>query len=110
MKTMENNSSLESLSIATSKIKVGELHALVSAPQRNTTLKTLGLQSGFKSHYNSDDEVNQLVPTGASHRAEYSLCGKSNSQGHFEAERGGTPVSNRRRIFHLKRCRRIEHS
>jgi hypothetical protein len=31
-----------------------------------------------------------------------------NSQGHFEAERKGTPVSDQRRIFHLKRCRRVE--
>jgi hypothetical protein len=70
VKMMEENSSLESLRISISskggKIKVKELFTLVSALQRDTTLKTLGFQLESvlftKLSFDlTDDEVNQLV-------------------------------------------------
>jgi hypothetical protein len=62
LRMMEQNSSLDSLSISTDcNIKVEELFALVSALQRHTTLKTLGLQDSDESLSLTDDEVNQLV-------------------------------------------------
>jgi hypothetical protein len=91
VKIMEDNTFLESLTIATdskarrwvaedfpsfsiprmgSKVKFEELLVLVSALQRDTTLKTLGFQTSFQTAYRpysrtiplTDDEVNILVP------------------------------------------------
>jgi hypothetical protein len=94
VKMMEDNTCLESLTIATdsqirrqenplfqstsirmgSKVKFEELSVLVSALQRDTTLKTLGFQTssqtGFQTGFRlssriiflTDDEVDQLVP------------------------------------------------
>jgi hypothetical protein len=62
VKMMEDNHFLESLTIYNDWIKVGELLALVSALQLNTTLKTLGFQFHcFRDIYLTVDEVNQLV-------------------------------------------------
>jgi hypothetical protein len=65
VKMMEDNPCLESLKIGNgSKIKIEELFALLSALQRDTTLKTLGFQSGYDrdtSLYLNDDELSQLV-------------------------------------------------
>jgi hypothetical protein len=58
------NAFLESLTIIENNgscIQVEELFALVSALQLDTTLKTLGFQSSFKSLCLTDDEANQLV-------------------------------------------------
>jgi hypothetical protein len=64
MKMLENTF-LESLTIidySSSAIKVEEWLALLSALELNTTLKTLGFQSGcFEDMYFSVDEANQLV-------------------------------------------------
>jgi hypothetical protein len=70
VKMMGDNPFLESLVISTDtkmdhfKITFEELSALVSALQRNKTLKTLGFQTGFRLIFRvillSDDEVNQL--------------------------------------------------
>jgi hypothetical protein len=67
VKLIEENSFLENLTIETEgrDIQFEELFALVSALQRDTTLKTLGFQSyqwPFESLYLTGDEVNQLVP------------------------------------------------
>jgi hypothetical protein len=85
---MEDNPFLESLTIATSskikrvvsnslvvqnftiptgsKVKFEEYLTLVSALQRDTTLKTLGFRTGFRISipivYLTNDEANQLVP------------------------------------------------
>jgi hypothetical protein len=63
VKMMQDNHFLESLTIETEYggIQFEELFALVSALQRDTTLKTFGFQS-HESIYLSDDEVKQLVP------------------------------------------------
>jgi hypothetical protein len=66
VKMLEENSFLESLIVATGyNIKFEELLALVSALQRNTTLKYLGFQSTIENLlyklYLNDDEVNQLA-------------------------------------------------
>jgi hypothetical protein len=60
---IEDNPFLESLIITTGhKIEYEESLVLVSALQRDTTLKTFGFQSHV-SIYLADDEVNQLVST-----------------------------------------------
>jgi hypothetical protein len=62
VKLIEENSSLESLTIysVSGKIKVEDFFTLVSALQRHTTLKTLGYCAGELSL--TDGEVTKLVP------------------------------------------------
>jgi hypothetical protein len=71
VKMMEDNPFLESLAIVNdndaSSGEFEELSALLSALQRDRTLKTLGFRTGllrhpFRTILLSDDEVNRLVP------------------------------------------------
>jgi hypothetical protein len=63
VKMMEENPSLETFTITTgSNIKFEALFEIISALQRDSTLKTLGFQSFHNSLSLSDVEVNQLVP------------------------------------------------
>jgi hypothetical protein len=64
LKMLEEIPFLESLAIIENNghgIEVEELLALISTPQLNATLKTLGFHSSFGSLHLTDDEANQLV-------------------------------------------------
>jgi hypothetical protein len=65
IRTVGSNPLINS-TVAGSKVNFEELSALVSALQRNTTLKSLGLQTGFRRSYwivhLTDNEAKQLVP------------------------------------------------
>jgi hypothetical protein len=71
VKMIEENPSLESLTIKSTvgeirNIKFEEFLELISALQLNTTLKTLGFQTGFQYYHDvldlADYEVNQFIP------------------------------------------------
>jgi hypothetical protein len=109
---IEEKPFLESLTILTGwDIRFEELMAIVSALQLDTTLNTLDVQPyDFFNNILTEDEVKQLVSILMKKLwADVFLAGLSSSRGRFEAEQCGTPVSDRRRIFDLKRCRRIEY-
>jgi hypothetical protein len=128
MKLVEHNPFVleESLKIKgiDSKIEVEELFALFSALQRDTTLKTVGCHVAIHQYSCetllslTDNEVKEPVPVPVIVKnyggglellvPDLSCADDRVVRAHFEAQRGGTPVSDRRRIFHLKRTRRIE--